>query len=61
MHIDLKVKVALSRSDRFWVGLSSNLVLEQTLMRSVKTTGGPTRDRGITEMESLVTFYAIHG
>ena len=53
MHIDLKVKVALSRSDRFWAGLSSDLVIEQTLMRSVKTTAGPTRGRGITEIQRL--------
>ena len=43
---DLKVKVALSRSDR--------LAIAQTLMRSVKTTGGPTRGRGITEIQRLV-------
>ena len=33
------------RSDRFWAGLSSDLVIEQVLMRSVKTTGGLTRGR----------------
>ena len=47
-------KVALSRSDRFWAGLSSDLVTEQTLMHSVTTTGGPTRGRGITEIQRLV-------
>ena len=46
-HIDLKVKVALSRSDRFRAGLSSVLVIEQTLMRSIKT-------RGITQIQRLV-------
>ena len=54
MHIDLKVKVALSRLDRFWAGLSSDLVIEQTLICSFKTTGGPTTGRGITEIQRLV-------
>ena len=30
------------RSNQFWVGLSSNLVLEHTLMRSLKSSGGLT-------------------
>ena len=34
------------RSDRFWAGLSTDLVIEQVLMRSVKTTRGLTRGRG---------------
>ena len=46
--------MALSRSDRFGAGLSSDLVIEQTLMRSVKTTGGPTKGRGIIEIQRLV-------
>ena len=54
MHIDLKVKVTLSRSDRFWAGLSSDLVIEQTLTCSVTATGDPTRGRGITEIQRLV-------
>ena len=34
--------------------MSSDLVIEQTLMHSVKTTGGPTRGRRITEIQRLV-------
>ena len=30
------------RSDCHWAGLSSNLVIEQVLMRSMKTSGGLT-------------------
>ena len=30
------------RSSKFWAGLSSDLVIEQTLMRSLKTSGGLT-------------------
>ena len=29
------------RSDRYWAGLSQDLVIEQVLMRSLKTSGGP--------------------
>jgi hypothetical protein len=42
------------RSDRFWAGLSPDLVIEQVLMRSLKTTGGLTRGRGMTETQRLV-------
>ena len=33
------------RTDRFWAGLSLDLVIEQMMMRSVKSTGGLTRGR----------------
>ena len=36
------------RSDAFWAGLSTDLVIEQELMRSVKSVGGLTRGRGMT-------------
>ena len=49
--MDLKVKVALSRLDRFWA--ECPMTYEQTSMRSVKTTGGPARGRGITEIQRL--------
>ena len=39
------------RSDRFWAGLSTDLVIEQVLMRSVKSTGGMTRERGMSELQ----------
>ena len=45
---------AVRRSDRFWAGLSSDLVIEQVLMRSIKTDGGLTRGKGITENQRLV-------
>ena len=40
---------ALRQSDQFWSGLWSDLVIEQTLMRSIKTRGVLTRGRGMTE------------
>ena len=42
------------RSDRFWAGLSTDLIIEQVLMRSVKTTGELTRGRGMSETQRLV-------
>ncbi len=42
--------VALS-SDRYWAGLSSDLVIEQTRRRTIKTAGGLTRGRGIGESQ----------
>lgn len=44
----------IRRSDRFWAGLSSDLVIEQVLMRSVKTDGGLTRGKGMAENQRLV-------
>ena len=43
----------MRRSDRNWAGLSSDLVIEQVLMRSMKTSGGLTRGRGMTEQQRL--------
>ena len=44
----------IRRSNRFWAGLSPDLVIEQVLMRSLKTTGGLTRGRSMTETQRLV-------
>ncbi|KAK3085994.1 hypothetical protein FSP39_011885 [Pinctada imbricata] len=41
----------LRRSQKFWAGLSPDLVIEQVLMRSIKTTGGLTRGRGMTDVQ----------
>ena len=40
---------AVRRSSRYWAGLWSDLVIEQTLMRSIKSRGGLTRGRGMEE------------
>lgn len=42
------------RSDQKWEGLSTDLVVEQVLMRSMKMSGGLTRGRGMTEQQWLV-------
>lgn len=44
----------VSISNRFWAGLSPDLVIEQTLIRSLKTTGGLTRGRDMTETQRNV-------
>ena len=43
----------IRRSDRFCGGLPPDLVIEQVLMRSVKTTGGMTRGKGMTECQHV--------
>ena len=40
------------RTDRFWAGLSKDLVIEQTLMRTMKSVGGLTHGRGVMEEKS---------
>ena len=44
----------IRRSDRFWGGLSLDLIIEQVLMRSLKTTGGLTRGGGMGEIQRLI-------
>ncbi|CAC5372537.1 unnamed protein product [Mytilus coruscus] len=41
----------LRMTDRFWSGLSTDLTIEQILMRSVKSSGGLTRGRGMGESQ----------
>jgi hypothetical protein len=41
-------------SDRHWAGLSSDLVIEQVLMRGLKTSGGLARGSGMSETQRLV-------
>lgn len=49
----------IRRSDRYWAGLSSDLVIEQVLMRSMKTSGGLTRGRGMTEEQRVIWSLAM--
>ena len=41
------------RSDHHWAGLSTGLVIEQVLMRSIKTSGELTGGWGMTEQQRL--------
>ena len=42
------------RTNRLWAGLSTDLVIEQVLMRSLKTSGGLRRGRGMTERQRVI-------
>ena len=42
------------QSDTYWAGLGSDLVIEQTLMRSLKTSGGLTKGSGMSEEQRAV-------
>jgi hypothetical protein len=44
----------IRRSDRYWAGLSTDLVIEQVLMRSLKSVGGLTRGRGLTDAQRAI-------
>ena len=39
--------VVLRRSGRYCAGLSTDLIIEQVLMRSIKTSGGLTQGKGL--------------
>ena len=41
-------------SGRFWAGLSTDIIIVQVLMRSIKTHVGLTRGKGMTEKQRLV-------
>ena len=42
------------RNNRYWGGLAPDLVIEQALMRSLKSTGGLTRGRGMPECQRSI-------
>ena len=39
----------IRRSDKLWAGIWSDMTIEQVLMRSLKSSGGLTHGRGVTE------------
>ena len=42
------------RTDKYWAGLGCDLVIEQTLMRTLKSNGGLTRGSGMTDEQRIV-------
>ena len=48
------------RSERLWAGLWTDIVIEQVLMRSLKSRGGLTRGRGMTESVRQQWVYSMH-
>ena len=54
----LQVYHVMCWSNPFWAGLPLDLAIEQILMKSVKTTDGLTRGRGISEIQHLVWLFS---
>ena len=54
MFIECFRKACCARGDRFWAGLSKDLVIEQVLMRSLKTAGGMTHGKRMAELQRTV-------
>ena len=50
----------IRRTDKYWAGLWTDLTIEQVLMRSIKSSGGITRGRGITESVRLTWLGSMH-
>jgi hypothetical protein len=51
---------SVRRSDRFWAGLSTDLIIEQVMMRSIKDKGGLTHGRGMSESVRLLWIGSMH-
>ena len=43
--------LVIHRTDQFWAGLGCDLVIEQTLMRSLMSNGGLLRGGGMTKQQ----------
>ena len=50
----LKGHHVVRKSDRYWAGQSTDLVIEQSLMRALKTSGGLTRGTGFNETQRQI-------
>ena len=50
----------IRRSNKFWGGISTDLAIEQILMRTLKSRGGLTRGRGFTESVRILWIYSMH-
>lgn len=51
---------SIRRSSRYWAGLSSDLVIEQTMMKAIKGRGGLTHGRGMGEAVRLLWTSSVH-
>jgi len=51
---------AVRRSDRLWAALSTDLLIEQLLMRAVKAPGGLTYGRGMTDSVRCEWVNSLH-
>ena len=50
----------IRRTDKFWAGLWPDLVIEQVLMRSLKSRGGLTRGRGMSPSVRMLWVHSMH-
>ena len=50
----------IRRSNKFWAGLWSDLIIEQVMIRSLKSRGGITRGRGVTESVRVLWTNTAH-
>jgi hypothetical protein len=48
------------RSRHVWAGISTDLAIEQVMMRSIKRIGGLTHGRGMTESTRLTWVHSVH-
>ena len=48
------------RSDRYWAGISTDLLIEQTLMKSLKSQSGLTHGRSLTEPVRHTWIHSMH-
>ena len=48
------------KSDRYWGGLWIELVIEQSMMRTLKSRGGLTRGHGMSESVNLTWIHSMH-
>jgi len=48
------------RTNRFWAGLSTDLIIEQTMMKSLKSHSGLTHGRGLSEPVRNVWVHSMH-
>jgi len=51
---------AVRRSDRYWAGLATDLIIEQTMMRTAKSRGGLTHGCGMTESVRIMWIKSLH-
>jgi hypothetical protein len=48
------------RSDRYWAGLSTDLVIEQVMMWALKSRGGLTHGRGLSDSVRFLWVHSMH-
>ena len=60
LEVCRRIYHTVRRSERLWAGLWTDIVIEQVLMRSLKSRGDLTRGRGMTESVRQQWVYSMH-